>query len=230
MTSLVLFLIRRHDLWRLIHWLRLNFTKRLNLVNDISRDVKSSRFPFAASSSRWSPLPTSTQLGEVACGVPPRQEGLVPLSATPRTRLPARCRRRSHRDPLSPQLSLTTLCWTAQSPTQKWRPTLTTARCWPLLPASWRPIRGQTNYTPLWWGEQMASNWPLFPSNSAWHFSPPTPNRPDSILKCELVTRWLRWTEPLKFWLSRWAPTSPSPLTPAIVSSGLRGLLASWKP
>ena len=37
---------------------------------------------------------------------------------------------------------------------------LTTSRCWPLLPASWGPTRGQTNYVLLWvrWanGKQLA--------------------------------------------------------------------------
>ena len=35
---------------------------------------------------------------------------------------------------------------------------------------------------------------------------------------------WPRLTEPLKLWVSRWTPNSPSAVTPAIVSSGLRGL------
>ena len=39
-----------------------------------------------------------------------------------------------------------------------------------------------------------------------------------------------RWTEPLKSWVSRWTPTSPSALTPAIVSCGPRGNSMSLKP
>ena len=32
-----------------------------------------------------------------------------------------------------------------------------------MLPASWRPKRGPTNYVPYLWGGQMASNWSLLP-------------------------------------------------------------------
>ena len=45
-----------------------------------------------------------------------------------------------------------------------------------------------------------------------------------------IETRWPRWTESLKSWVSRWTPTSPLANTPAIVSSVFRELLTSWKP
>ena len=70
----------------------------------------------------------------------------------------------------------------------------------------------------------------LFSDEVGKHCSPLTPTSPDSTLRYESVTWWLRWTEPIKSWVSRWTPTSPSAATPAIVSSGLPGLLTSWKP
>ena len=78
------------------------------------------------------------------------------------------------------------------------RLTLMTSRCCPLLPASWRSKRRQTNYVLLWWGGQMASKRPLLPRNSVWHCSPLTPTSPDSTIRCESVTRWLFWTKPPK--------------------------------
>ena len=39
-----------------------------------------------------------------------------------------------------------------------------------------------TSYVLLWWGGQMANNWPLLPRNPAWHCSPLKPTSPDSTL------------------------------------------------
>ena len=89
--------------------------------------------------------------------------------------------------------------------------------------------RGRTNSALLWWDGQMESNWQLLPRNPAWHCSLQTLTSSDSTLKCESLTRWPHWTEPLKSWVSRWTPTSNSVLTPANVSSELRELSTSWK-
>ena len=102
-----------------------------------------------------------------------------------------------------------------------------TSRCWPLLPASWRP--GQTIYASLCLGGQLASNRPFLPRNPAWPSSLPTPISPNSTLKCELVTQWLRWRGPLKSWVLRWTTNSPPALTPATVLSGLREVFTIMK-
>ena len=103
------------------------------------------------------------------------------------TRLPTRCGQGSHRGPSSSQPSSTILFLTALSPTQTWRLMPPTSRWWFLLPASWRPSQGPTDYALYWWGGQMTSNWPLLPRNPAWHSSLPTPTSPDTTLKCESV-------------------------------------------
>ena len=122
----------------------------------------------------------------------PRQEGVVPLPTTPLAFPPGAgggpTGVRHLPSPLKP--------FGVRLP-NPWRPTPTTSRCWLLLLASWRPRRGPTNYAPYWWGGPMASNWPLLPRNLARPSSLPTSSSPDSTLKCESATRWLRWTEPL---------------------------------
>ena len=70
----------------------------------------------------------------------------------------------------------------------------------------------------------MGNNISLLSRNPAWHCSPQIPISLGSTLKCELVTRWLHWTEPLKSWESRWTPTSPSALSPVTVSRASRTL------
>ena len=45
---------------------------------------------------------------------------------------------------------------------------------------------------------------------------------PGSTHKCESETRWPRWKEPLKSWVLRWTPTSPSAVMPVTVSSDPR--------
>ena len=77
-------------------------------------------------------------------------------------------------------------------------------------------------------GRRQAIGHSLLPRNPAIHHcSPLTPTSPDSTLRWESMTRWPNWTELLKSWVSRWTSSSPSALTPAIVASGLRGLIMS---
>ena len=43
--------------------------------------------------------------------------------------------------------------------------------------------------------------------------------------KSESATMWPLWTESLKYWALRWKTSSPSALTPTIVSSEIRGVI-----
>ena len=122
-----------------------------------------------------------------------------------------------------PKPSSTTLCRTAQFLIQTSRPILITSRCWPLLPSSWR-LRRYSSLVRWVDGKQIA----IAPQKSGVTLF--TSDTHQSWLHPHVVMRWLHWTEPLKSWVSCWTPTSPSALTLAIVSSGLWGLLTSWKP
>ena len=69
----------------------------------------------------------------------------------------------------------------------------------------------------------------IAPRKPAWPCSHPIPTSPDSTLRCESVTHWLRCTGPIKSWVSRWTPTSPMALTLETVSSEPWGPSMSWK-
>ena len=148
------------------------------------------------------PLPTLTQLGQMAGGIPLRWEGLVPLPAAPFA-FPLGAGGGHHHDFL---------------------------RRWPHAVGFCSHQR--EGWALAWWGEEMESNWLLLPRNPVWRCSSRVSTSPGSTDKCISEMRWPRWTEPLKSWVSvsRWTPTSPSALTPATVSSVPRGPAMSWKP
>ena len=141
----------------------------------------------------------------VGCGIPVRQEGLVPPSAAPLAFLPGAGGE-------VPQESVISLIlfnnFVLDCPI---------------------PDLDMTSYADDFTANQLCSSlvkWAdgkqlaIAPQKSRVTLLTSTSTSPDSTLWYKSVTRWPRWTEPLKSWVSRWTPNSPSAVTPAIVSRG----------
>ena len=133
----------------------------------------------------------------MACGIPPQQEGLVPLPAAP---LPFSA---SHVRAGVPQGSVISpaLFNHHVSDFPVTDQDVTSYTDFTLLASAPIVVEAKArlnNYALLWRGEQMGSNWPLFPRNPAWHRSSLTSTCSGSTLQCELVKGWSRWTKPLE--------------------------------
>ena len=166
----------------------------------------------------------------MACGIPPRQESLVPLPAAPLA-FPPGAGEVPQRSVISPALfnhfvldyPISDLEMTSYAD----HFTLLTFAL-SIVEAEARAIQLCSSLV-RWADEKQLAIAPhnkqlaIAPQNC----SPRTPTSPGSTLKCKSATRWPRWTELLKSSVSRWTPTSLSALTLATVSSGHRGLLCN---
>ena len=183
-------------------------SRTIAIAVDISKAIDTC---FSPPPHRDDPLfPIPAQFGEEARDRPPRQEDLLALSSAPLAFPPGAGRGPTGIHHLSS--SLQPLCDELPNPRFRHdvlRRRLHAARLSSQHRGSW----GESKPTMLLFGEVASkwSNWPLLPRNPVWHCSPPTPTNNDPTLTCELVTRWLRWTEPLKSWASCWTTISPRP-------------------